>query len=317
MYKRQQYDSVSRFVYAGSAEHSIADFHLKMLEGRVTTILGRVADSTKQLKQAASQLLLAANQTKSGVQQETDELHQVSTAIEEMTQTIQEITRNAIDTSHKVEQAHQDCTSTTNAMNATMKKVEDLANEVAKSADSASELAKEAEKIGGIMQEIQGIADQTNLLALNAAIEAARAGEHGRGFSVVADEVRALSNRTHAATEQIQHSITEIQTTLLNWSKTMEDGKQAAQLCVDETCETQQLVTKVYNTISEISDLTIQISTAAEEQSAVSQEISRNIININDVSANNLAQSERVATESSILELNAEKLASLGLSFKV
>eukprot|EP00487_Bulimina_marginata_P007284 TRINITY_DN28099_c0_g1_i1.p1 TRINITY_DN28099_c0_g1~~TRINITY_DN28099_c0_g1_i1.p1 ORF type:complete len:156 (+),score=17.26 TRINITY_DN28099_c0_g1_i1:71-469(+) len=90
-------------------------------------------------------------------------------------------------------------------MKHTMEQVNALAHEVEQSASAASELSNEAEKIGSIMAEIQGIADQTNLLALDAAIEAARAGEHGRGFSVVADEVRALSSRTHGATKQFNH----------------------------------------------------------------------------------------------------------------
>ena len=110
----------------------------------------------------------------------------------------------------------QDCRQATDAMSNTMNKVCDLATDVAKSAGSAASLAEEADRINDVMQEIQGIADQTNLLALNAAIEAARAGEHGRGFSVVADEVRALSSRTHNATTQIQTSVSEIQSTLLN-----------------------------------------------------------------------------------------------------
>lgn len=312
-----KYDSVSRLVYSGSDTASYPDFHLKMLEGKIGTILGRVADSTFTLEEASDALFHAAHQAKSGVEKEAEELGQVSTAIEEMVATIQDVAKNTTETSVKVQQAHADCEIATSAMNGTMDKVNELYQEVAKSSESAGELAEEAKKIGGIMQEIQGIADQTNLLALNAAIEAARAGEHGRGFSVVADEVRALSSRTHTATEQIQISISEIQNTLLNWSETMKLGKDSAERCVEETRQTQSVVFKVYDAISDISGLATQISTAAEQQSLVSEEISRNIININDASSGNLEQAERVEIESKALEKSAQKLASLALSFEL
>jgi aerotaxis receptor len=250
-----------------------------------------------------------------GVEKQTHELHQVSTAVEEMVATISEVAQNTTSTSEKVHQAHSDCEIATESMTRTMTQVSSLAKDVAQSSTSAHELAEEAEKIGTIMQEIQGIADQTNLLALNAAIEAARAGEHGRGFSVVADEVRALSSRTHGATEQIHKSINEIQSTLHAWSDTMAKGKEAAEVCVADTEETQGVVTAVYDAITDIADLTMQISTAAEEQNAVSLEISKNIVNISDASQDNLNQAETVQSETDAISRRTARLKSLGLSF--
>lgn len=313
---KQKNNSISRWIYSGVSPHSIADFHIKLFEGKTQTILGRVIDSSQIMAAGANSLNGAAHKAKLGVEQETHELHQVAAAIEEMVATIDEVAQNTASTSTKVGEAHSDCERANAAMTHTMAQVSSLAKEVENSANSANELASEAEKIGSIMQEIQGIADQTNLLALNAAIEAARAGEHGRGFSVVADEVRALSSRTHGATEQIHKSINEIQNTLLSWSKIMEQGKDSADACVAETQETQDIVNSVYASITDIADLAMQISTAAEEQSSVSQEISRNIVNISDASRNNLQQAEFVEYEAAEIQDRCKNLASLSLSFK-
>ncbi|TFH89424.1 methyl-accepting chemotaxis protein [Vibrio ouci] len=319
-YTREQqrtYDSVSRYVFSGHTPNSVGDFHLKLLEGKVRTIIGRIIDSSQILANGSTSLDTTVSQLKASTEQEVGELLQISTASEQMTQTIDEVAQSTVSSSRKVEQAHSDCSAAKAAMRHTMDEVTALASEVESSASSAIELSKEAEKIGGIMQEIQGISEQTNLLALNAAIEAARAGEHGRGFAVVAEEVRALSTRTQSATEQIHTSISEIQETLLGWSKTMESGKEAAESCVRETQQTEALVTKVYDTISDISDLTMQISTAAEQQNMVSQEITRNIANIRQASENNLAQAKGVEDQAGVIKHQSHSLASLTLSFRV
>lgn len=314
----QEYDSISRLVYSGLQPQGISDFHSKIAEGKIKTILGRILDSSQSLTSGADKLEQAARLAKEGVEQGTSELHQVSVAAEEMVATINEVARNTTHTSQKVNEAHVDCEQATQAMQHTVEQVNILADEVSHSASSATELAGESEKIGSIMQKIQGIADQTNLLALNAAIEAARAGDHGRGFSVVADEVRALSSRTHKATEQIQTSITEIQNTLLSWSNTMTKGKQSADNCVEKTKDAQQVVNKIYNLISDISDisdLAIQISTASEEQSMVSQEIIKYILNISEASQNNLLQANTVESETIKIVIRANSLGSLGRAF--
>lgn len=310
-----QYDSVSRLIYSGTKAQGITDFHLKIAEGKINTILGRITDSSNALSSGAENLAVAAQLAKEGAEKETAELHQVSTAVEEMVATIDEVAQNTTFTSQKVNQAHTDCQVATKAMHLTMETVNLLAQEVAESASSATELSSEVEKVGAIMHEIQGIADQTNLLALNAAIEAARAGEHGRGFAVVADEVRALSSRTHAATEQIQSSISEMQNTLTSWVQTMIKGKESADNCVEKATEAHNVVDKVYVSITDISDLAIQISTASEEQSMVSQEISRNIINISDASQNNLQQAHTVESETSSIKTRANALGALGQAF--
>lgn len=315
--QQSEYDSVSRYVFSGEKPNSICDFRVKMLEGMVRTIIGRIIDSSQVLATGSLSLEKTSNHLKESTEQGVAELLQISTASEEMTHSINEVAQSSVSSRHKVESAHIDCTAATNAMRHTMKEVNVLAKEVEKSASTALELSSEVEKIREIMQEITGISEQTNLLALNAAIEAARAGEHGRGFAVVADEVRALSTRTQSATELIHKSISDIHDSLMSWSVKMQSGKEAAETCAEEAQETERLVTKVYDAITEISDLTLQISTATEQQSMVSQEVTQNVSNIKHASNNNLNQTEKVNDQANIIKTLSHSLASLALSFRI
>ncbi|SDH02247.1 methyl-accepting chemotaxis sensory transducer with Pas/Pac sensor [Vibrio xiamenensis] len=312
---KKQYDSVSRFIYSGNHPHSIADYHLKMSIGKIKTILGRVTDSCNKLQTSVASLHSAAEVTKHSADQQTSELQQVSTAVEEMVTTIDDVANNTATTAQKVMEANRECEHANDLMTKTRNAIDELSAEIARSSESASELNVEAEKIGHIMEEIKGIAEQTNLLALNAAIEAARAGEHGRGFAVVADEVRNLSSRTNGATEQIQTSISGIQQTLRQWSDVMAKEKDTADGCVEQARESQTVVDAVRALITDISDLSTQISSAAEQQSLVSHEISRNIVNVNDSSLQNAKQADVVSEQSESITDRVDSLVGLSATF--
>ncbi|RDH43811.1 methyl-accepting chemotaxis protein [Zooshikella ganghwensis] len=312
---QRQYDSLSRLIFSGKKPHAIADFHLKLLEGKIKTIIGQVQDSLHTMREVVKSLLAAAESAQEGSETETKELHQLATATDQMAATISEVAKNTEQTAEKTHQAHEDCDQTNHAMAKTAKLINQLAQEVESSADASKHLANKAEKVSHIMSEIQGIADQTNLLALNAAIEAARAGQQGRGFAVVAEEVRALSQRTQSATEQIQSSIKDIQDTLLNWATKMNSEKENAQHCVEDAINTQERVQSIYQLVTDITELTTQISTAAEQQSVVSQEVSQNINKISHASQSNLEQASIVQQQANSLEDKTNKLAMLTKAF--
>ncbi|ENM5842842.1 PAS domain-containing protein [Vibrio mimicus] len=312
---RQQYDSVSRWVYCDTPSNQ-AEFHLLMDEGRNRTILGRVLDASRSLRDKVKELELISRSSSQSAEVQNGELETISTAVEEMVATIAEVARNSSHSSEQVHQATQLCHHAAKQIDNTEQQVARLVKEVEASSANTEVMAEKIAAIGQVMTEILGVADQTNLLALNAAIEAARAGEQGRGFAVVADEVRALSQRTHKATEGIQVSMQEILDALQQLKNTMNSGTQLANACIHTTQETRSEIQSLNQAISSIDDAATQISTAAEQQSIVAKEINQNLLNIKDASTRTLQDAQSVAGLALDVKSKADAMAALGLSFK-
>ncbi len=312
---RSEFDSVSRWIYSGFGPFGIADFQLKMCQARLRTVLGRTADSTHALNIIAETQGEAVRMTEQGIHQQHDQLRSIVTATTQLYSTVQDIAERTRQTHQQVNDTHDICETAKSVMQHTAGTVQKLATEVQGAAATADSLAVEAERIGAVMSEIQGIADQTNLLALNAAIEAARAGEHGRGFAVVADEVRALSSRTHNATEQIKQSIAEIQQTLLSWGKVMLQSRQQADSCVLETQQSEAQLAEISRMVDQIAMLSSQIATAATQQGAVAHDVQQNVSHIQQIAESNLANIAVVAENSKALQQKTSQIAGLNKSF--
>lgn len=234
-----------------------------------------VVDSSAQLLELAKQSNEAAGGNNQSIQKQQDEITQVAAAIHEMSSTSATVAENAKITAESAEQAQiESDKSEVNASN-NRQRMHSLTTQIDDTTNVITKLNEHALQINTILATIQGIAEQTNLLALNAAIEAARAGEQGRGFAVVADEVRALSQRTHEATGEIQTMIEALGEHTQSAVSQMDTSKNL----VEETMTTAEAVSHSQETIKEvitqINHQAITISEAAREQNTATEEINR------------------------------------------
>jgi len=210
------------------------------------------------------------------------EIDSVVTASNQMSASASEVSKVAEDVAHNAKSAKQTVLASQKTLAASVQTVQGLTADMNRASESISEVAERTEDINRILDVIRAIAEQTNLLALNAAIEAARAGEQGRGFAVVADEVRNLASKTQASTEEINQMIQGLKGGVDNAVSVIQSSTEKAQGAMGETQQSYDSLTNVVTDIGSIADHITQVATAAEQQSSVSEEISRNLTIIGD-----------------------------------
>lgn len=272
---------------------------------KLQAMITQVVTSVQSVSDSSEHTADIAIRTNIGVHKQMAEIDQVATAVHEMTATAQDVARNATQAAQAASHADQAAAQGMQIVRDTSNSIGVLAVEIGKAVGVVQTLAKDSENINAILTAIRGIAEQTNLLALNAAIEAARAGEQGRGFAVVADEVRNLAQKTQKATEEIQTMIQQLQQGTRDVVRVMEDSQNRTDESVQHAAKAAQALETITQAVSVINDMNTQIASAAEEQSAVADDINRNVINIGQV-ANEVAGG---ADESSAASADLTKLA--------
>lgn len=302
-----QGDLTKRLVVESDDEIGQLSGHFNQFISKLQDVITDIIDSANQLAAAAEQMATVSQQSNQILSLQNNETIQVATAINEMNAAVEEVARNTENATTAAKNADSESKSGNKLVNETITSIRELAVEIDSSSEVLDRLQLHSENIGTVLDVIKSIADQTNLLALNAAIEAARAGEQGRGFAVVADEVRTLAKRTQDSTSEIERIISDLQLGAEQAVTVMVNSKTKSSATVAKGKQTGEFLLSVTNAINTILEMNTQIAAAAQEQSVVTQEVSRNISNIQNISEETSAGAKQAtATSNEVAQLSSE-----------
>jgi methyl-accepting chemotaxis protein len=310
-------DLTRRLDDASKDEIAVASRYFNSFLEKLRGIIRQVAQASQEVASASNQLHATAEQMATGVEEVVAQASTVATAGEEMSATSGDIAQNCQFAAEGSKHASETAVNGAKVVDETIAVMASIAERVKNSARAVESLGARSDQIGAIVGTIEDIADQTNLLALNAAIEAARAGEQGRGFAVVADEVRALAERTTRATREISEMIKAIQTETRGAVIAMEEGVNEVAIGSNKAADSGKALEQILDQINSVTDQVAQVATAAEQQTATTSEISSNMQQITEVISQTASGAQESAAASNQLSALAEDLRRIVSQFKL
>lgn len=310
-------DLTQRLPISGKDELTKLASNFNEFAETVRSTVADVNNAATQVASAAEQLSVSTLHTTASIAKQESNVEQVATAVTQMAATVSDIASSAAVAAEATRSADAEAANGHAVVNETIGAIQALSSEISAAGAAVGGLEEKSESIGSVLDVIRNIAEQTNLLALNAAIEAARAGEQGRGFAVVADEVRTLASRTQNSTREIQDMIQKLQEGARAAVSAMQSSQSTSKETVDTVARAGESLTGIVSAVASISNMTTQIATAAEEQSVVAQDVSRNIEGISCEAAHtSQATGEITAASRNLAEL-AEGLQAMVSRFRV
>jgi methyl-accepting chemotaxis protein len=287
------------------------------MQKSIVNLISQVISNASRVAESAGVVYSTSEQMATGAEEVAAQAGTLATAGEEMAATSGDIAQNCQMAAEGANKASMVAQEGATVVNKTVAVMGQIADRVQATAQTVENLGARSDQIGEIIGTIEDIADQTNLLALNAAIEAARAGEQGRGFAVVADEVRALAERTTRATREIGEMIKAIQTETKGAVASMEAGVVEAKKGTTEAGKSGEALQQILDQINAVSMQVHQIATAAEQQTSTTTEISGNIMQITEVVQQTAQGAQESANAASNLSTLADELQQLVGNFKL